>query len=287
MTSLRVTASPGFGDGRSPHLIARFADQLPQAGVTDALDVLVVLQHRAEGGVHHAGVELLLAEGDQRLRPVDRLGDARRLGQVEPAQLLHEGGGLGGQALRHAGHAGAHDLDLALERGVPDPVVEAAALESVVQLAGAVRGEDHQRPPLGPDRPDLGDRDLEVREQLQQEGLELVVGAVDLVDQQHRRLRVVVVDRVQQRPALEELRAEQLVQALLAAAGLGGLERADVEQLPGVVPVVEGVRDVDALVALEADQAGAEDVGHHLGELGLADPASPSSSSGFSSISDR
>ena len=33
-------------------------------------------------------------------------------------------------------------------------------------------------------------RDLEVRQQLEQEGLELLVGAVDLVDQQHRRLEL-------------------------------------------------------------------------------------------------
>ncbi len=123
----------------------------------------------------------------------------------------------------------------------------------------------------GPDRPDLGDRDLEVGEQLQQERLELVVGAVDLVDQQHRRLWVVVLDGVQQRPALEELPAEQLVQALLAAAGLGGLERADIEQLARVAPVVERVGDVDALVALQPDQAAAGDVGEHLRQLGLAD----------------
>src|SRR4051795_9784922 len=81
VTSLRVTASPGLADGRSISGAARFADQLAQAGVADSLDVLVVLQHRAEGGVHHSGVQLLLAEGEQRLRPVDRLRDARRLRQ--------------------------------------------------------------------------------------------------------------------------------------------------------------------------------------------------------------
>ena len=45
----------------------------------------------------------------------------------------------------HAGHAQAHDLDLALERRVGDPVEQAAALERVVQLARAVGGEDDRR----------------------------------------------------------------------------------------------------------------------------------------------
>ena len=37
----------------------------------------------------------------------------------------------------------------------------------------------------GADRAALGDRDREVGQELEQERLELVVGAVDLVDQQH------------------------------------------------------------------------------------------------------
>src|SRR6478672_4067895 len=75
VTSLRVTASPGFTPGLTSGS-ARFADQLAQAGVAHALDVLVVLQHRAQRGVNDARVQLLLAEGEQRLRPVDRLGHA-------------------------------------------------------------------------------------------------------------------------------------------------------------------------------------------------------------------
>ena len=71
-----------------------------------------------------------------------------------------------------------------------------------MQLARAVGGHDHGGALARDDRPDLGDRDLEVREQLEQERLELVVGAVELVDQQHDRL--LRLDRVQQRPAHEK-----------------------------------------------------------------------------------
>ena len=51
---------------------------------------------------------------------------------------------------------------------------------------------------------ELGHRDLVVGQDLEQEGLELVVGPVDLVDQQDRRRTVAVVDRPQQRPLDEE-----------------------------------------------------------------------------------
>ncbi len=72
-----------------------------------------------------------------------------------------------------------------LEARVADPVVEAAALQRIVQLAGAVGREHHDRTARSLDRADLGNRDLEIREELQEKGLELVVGAIDLVDKQH------------------------------------------------------------------------------------------------------
>src|SRR2546425_5620008 len=43
------------------------------------------------------------------------------------------------------------------------------------------------------------------------------------------------------------------------------------QQLPRIVPLVDRVREVDALVALEADQARAQHLGHDFGRLGLAD----------------
>ena len=68
-----------------------------------------------------------------------------RLLQVAAAQLLDDPDDLAGERLGDLGRPGAHDLQLALEAGVLDPVVEAAALERVVQLAGAVGGQDDDR----------------------------------------------------------------------------------------------------------------------------------------------
>src|SRR6202035_3523154 len=42
------------------------------------------------------------------------------------------------------------------------------------------------------------------------------------------------------------------------------------QKLPRVVPLIDGVSQVDALVALEADQPRAQHVSHHLCRLGLA-----------------
>src|SRR5207247_2217588 len=79
------------------------------------------------------------------------------------------------------------------------------------------------------DGPDLGNRDLEVRQQLEQERLELLVRPVDLVDQQDGRRLILVVDRVQQRPPQQELLTEDL--ALREPAILALVEQPDVQEL--------------------------------------------------------
>jgi hypothetical protein len=89
-------------------------------------------------------------------------------------------------------------------------VVQAAALHRVVDLARAVAGEDDDRRLLRLHRAQLGDGDLELAQHLQQEGLEGFVGAVEFVDQQHRRRRARGVDGLQQRALVEEAFAEQL-----------------------------------------------------------------------------
>ena len=73
-----------------------------------------------------------------------------------------------------------------------------------------------------------------------------------------------MLERLQQRPAQQEAAREQLA---LVDAALGGAQR---EQLARVVPVVERLVDVDALVALQADEARAGRAGERLGHLRLA-----------------
>src|SRR5690242_8283172 len=128
---------------------SRLLEQAEQRLVANREQVLVVLEHRAERLLDHLRVELLPAERGERARPVDRLGDARRLREVEPAEPAHERGRLRREPLGYAGDAQPHDVDLALEARVPDPVVEAATLERVVQLPRSVRGEDDVGPPAG------------------------------------------------------------------------------------------------------------------------------------------
>ena len=71
--------------------------------------------------------------------------------------------------------------------GYSNPVIQAAPLQRVVELAGAVRCDDDDRRNRGADRAELGDGDLEVGQQLEEKALELLVRAIELVDEQDRR----------------------------------------------------------------------------------------------------
>lgn len=55
------------------------------------------------------------------------------------------------------------------------------------------------------------------------------------------------------------------------SAPCGGLGQADLHHLAGVVPFVDGGGDVEAFVALQANQLSPEGLAQHLGDLGLAD----------------
>src|SRR5271165_6508544 len=174
--------------------------------VADHLEVVQVLDHGTERVLGVAGAQVRLAEEVEGPGPVDGFRHPRRLGQVELAEPVDGGDNLAGQRRRDAGLPDQDDLDLAFGGRVADPVVEAASLQRVVQLPGPVGGEHHERRALRLDRADLGDADLEVRQHLEQEGLELVVGPVDLVDQQYGP--IAGPDRLEQRPFQQELRAE-------------------------------------------------------------------------------
>jgi len=213
-------------------------------------------------------VDVLGAEQQQRARPVDRLGDRRRLLEVELAHHgddLHE---LARDRLVELGRVQPDDLQLVLERRVVEPEVQAAALERLGQLARVVGGQQHDRARARLEAAQLGDRELEVAQQLEQHRLELLVGLVDLVDEQDDRL--LGGDGRHERALQQELGAEDVVLDRVPAGALRlGL---DAQELLAVVPLVQRLGLVEALVALQAHQPAVHVPRQRLGQLGLADP---------------
>src|SRR5580658_8382039 len=149
------------------------------------LDVGLILQEDVQGVLGPGGVDRLHAQQHERAGPVDRLGDRRRLAQLEGAQRAHDPRHLVGELLADARHLGPHDLALALEIRVVDVQVEAPALERLGELTGVVGREEHHGQLRGPYGPELGNRHLVLREDLEQQRLGLELDAVDLVDQEH------------------------------------------------------------------------------------------------------
>src|SRR3954447_16567387 len=233
----------------------------------DDVEVGAVLDDDRHRLAERALVDVVGAEEHQRARPVDRLGDARRLLEVELAHELDDLDELARDAVVDLRRVEAHDVELVLQGRVVEPQVQAAALERLGELARVVGGQQHDRPRLGLHPAELRDRDLEVGEDLQQHRLELLVGLVDLVDEQDDRL--LGGDRRHQRPGEQELLAEDVV-LHLAPAGVGRLGL-DAQQLLAIVPLVQRLGLVEALVALQAHERAVEVSRERLGQLGLAD----------------
>ena len=135
--------------------------------------------------------------------------------QIERAQRADDAGDLVGELVGDPGDLGEHDRPLALEGRVVEVEEQAAPLQGLGELPGVVGGEEHERDLVGPDRAELGDRDLVVREHLEQERLGLDLEPVDLVDEQHDR--VGRPDRLEQRAGQQELLGEQVLLERLPA----------------------------------------------------------------------
>ena len=150
-------------------------------------------------------------------------------------------------------------------------MIEAAALERVVNLAGAVRRDDDDRRMLRLDRAELRDGDLEVGQHLQKKGLEGLVRAVELVDQENRRSGGVGLKGLQERPLHQIAFREQIALERVAVHCSAGLGKPDGHHLPGIVPLVDGRGDIEAFVALQADEAASERSREHFRDLRLAD----------------
>src|SRR6266571_5300444 len=197
------------------------ADHPRQPGPAHRLLVFRVLEHGAEGLPGHRSGQLPGAEHAQREGPADRLRDAGRLGEVQAAQPADRGGDLAGQPLPRLRHPAPDDLGDAGGVRVGDPVVQAAALERVVQVPGPVRGQHGNRGQGGLLGTELGNGDRRLGQQLEQEGLELVVGPVHLVDEQHGGPRTRVQQRGEQRPRQQVLAGEQVLVLDVLAGRLG------------------------------------------------------------------
>ena len=150
-------------------------------------------------------------------------------------------------------------------------MIEAPALQCVVNFPGPVGRDDDNGRLVRPDGADLGNGDLEVGQHLQQIGLERLIGPVELVDQQDGRAVGLRLQALQKRPLDQELIAENIRFQRIPVPVAGRLGHADLHHLTGIVPFIDRGGDVETLIALETQQPPAKGFGQDLGDLGLAD----------------
>src|SRR5687768_1014406 len=176
---------------RQPPVLPRQSSPLPSEnrvqGAADPLGILSVLQDCTQSFSSGRDVQLLVAQAFQSASPVQTLRNPRWLQDVlagpDPLYRVRH---LGRELQTHIWQSGPDDLDLARQVWMVDPVVEAAAFEGVMQFTGSVGGDHHHRRGCRPYLSVLGNGDSEGGQYLEQEGFELVVGSVDLIDQQYR-----------------------------------------------------------------------------------------------------
>ena len=179
------------------------------------------------------------------------------------------------QRIAGTGHLGADDGQLALALRVVQPVVQAAALHSVVQVTRAVAGEDGDGRHSRLHGADLGNADLVLTQVFEQEGLKRFVGAVYLVNEQHRP-RCRRAQGLQKRTGNE---VAVLVHLPLRRAHVGsaalGFSGTQVQQLRSVVPFVQRLALLHAVVALQANQHPLQRTGQCLRQGRLAHAGLP------------
>ena len=91
-----------------------------------------------------AGVASVWPSAASALRPVDSFCHPWHFIEIEPAELLGHLDDLTAEALGHLGCTHADDRDLTFDVRIVDPVIQAAALEGVVDLSSSVAREDHE-----------------------------------------------------------------------------------------------------------------------------------------------
>ena len=209
-------------------------------------------------GVDHQGIER-----DQRLGPFHTFSDTGRtlkgIGKRLAAQARYKLRHLRGQLLARLRHLAAHNGQLTLALRVFQPVVQAAAAHGIMQIARAVAGQNRHWRDLRLHHAQLRNADLVFAQVFKQESFKRLIGPVHLVDQQHgaglRRLQCLQQGAAHQIALLIDLALHlRCALARVQVCRLHGFGRPHVQQLRCVIPFVERLALLHAVIALQPNQ---------------------------------
>ncbi len=130
-------------------------------------------------------VYLVFIKKGERLRPVKRFRNTGPLVELLLPKRSHDAGYLFGKGCFDIGDFRQYDLPFALGGRIVDKMIQAAALERIVQLANTVGRNNDNGLVLGLHRAHFRYGDLEIGKYFKQKGLELLISPVNLIDQEH------------------------------------------------------------------------------------------------------
>src|SRR5207237_9990628 len=104
----------------------------------------------------------LASQVEQRAGPVERFSHSGSLVKILPTHGFDKLAHLTSQVRVNTRDLGTDDGIFLLESRVINPVEETTALQGIMNLAGAVRGQDHERVAFGFNSANFGDANLEI-----------------------------------------------------------------------------------------------------------------------------
>src|SRR6187549_3387813 len=117
-------------------------------------------------------------------------------------------------------------MEFFVKRREFDPVVDAAALESVMNFAGPVGCDDDDGGMSGGECAELGDGDLPVGQELEEKTFKFLVGAVELVNEEDGRAVGMIFDGLKERSLEQKFFGKDILARRFFRTALG-FEEAD------------------------------------------------------------
>src|SRR5215469_13700758 len=243
-------------------------EQLFDSGALKLCGIFHRFRYASKSLLDRLAVQLMFAQRHRGEGAIQRFGHPWRFREIQLPRGLNEAHNLPAKGFFNARQPGAHNPQFFLKVGIVDPVVEATPFQSVAQLPGAVGSENNVWNVLCLERSHLRDADLKIRQQFEEKCLESLVGAIDLINQQHRR-SLLCENRLEQGALEKELFAKNVLFLLFDGLLCFFLDFYG-QQLLLIVPFVNRRAHIQTLVTLQPDKARPQHCGEYLSHLRLA-----------------
>ena len=108
-------------------------------------DIVLVFQQCTERVIDDVRVQLYGIQLQKRMGPVNAFGHARQFEQIHLPQLMDERHDLTTELGRRFGGFDTENFEFPFQTGIIDPVIIAASFQGIVNFAGSIGRQYHNR----------------------------------------------------------------------------------------------------------------------------------------------